>query len=296
MKPHLPLIILACLSLQLTAQVKNTYSFAQGDITQVSISWDAWAISGDPILGCNIYRIENMAVPLNETLITSVDSTYQFFDDTEFDPDFPPKYTIMAVRSSDTLEVAYAHGFSSIEFYTLGTDSLVMEFVVWNTDTCCLGVYVYFDDILAGFTEYQDPFIITFPPGIPFFGGYGSTKLQFFSEYTMSYAELKITEEFIAHFLTTVGITEIEEPVHQLGIFPNPLAESSTLRFYLAEGSHSQIEIYNLTGEKVKSVFEGYLPAGSHKFSINKNEFAPGLYFTRLQTSAGSVVGKMMVK
>jgi hypothetical protein len=295
MKPHLPLIILVCLSLQLTAQIKNTYSFAQGNTTQVSISWDAWAVSGDPILGCNIYRIENTDVPLNETLITSVDSTYQFIDDTEFDPYFPPKYTIMAIRSSDTLEVAYAHGFSSIEFKTVGTDSLEMEFVVWNTDTCCLGIYVYYDDLVAGFTEYHDPFIITFPPGFPFFNGFYDYKLQFFSEYG-PYADLKITEDFIAYFITTVGIPEVAEPVQQLGIFPNPLTESSALSFYLAEGSHTQVEIFNLAGSKVKSVFDGYLPAGSHKISLNKNELAPGLYFSRLQTSAGIVVGKMMVK
>lgn len=296
MKPHLPIIILACLSLQLAAQVKNTYSFAQGDTTQVSISWDAWATSGNPILGCNIYRIENMDVPLNETLITSVDSTYQFVDDTEFDPYFPPKYTIMAVRSSDTLEVAYAHGFSSIEFYTLGTDSLVMEFVVWNTDTCCLGVYIYIDDIISGLMQYNDPFIITSPYWNPSYVYYDyEIKLQFFSDH-WPYADLKITEDFWAYLLTTVGIPEIAEPVHQLGIFPNPLTESSALSFYLAEGSHSQVEIYDLTGKKVKSVFEGYLPAGSHTFSIYKNEFAPGLYFTRLHTSAGIVVEKMMVK
>jgi hypothetical protein len=296
MKPHLPLIILACLSLQLSAQVKNTYSFAQGDTTQVIISWDVWAVSGDPILGCNIYRIENMDIPLNEALLTSADSTYQFVDDSEFDPYFPPKYTIMAIRSSDTLEVAYADGFSSIEFTTLGTDSLVMEFVVWNTDTCCLGIFVYYDYVVAGFTEYHDPFIITFPPGFPFFNGFYDFKLRFFSEYTMSYADLNITEDFIAHFLTTVGIPEVAEPVHQVGVFPNPLTDGSVMSFYLAEGSYSKIEIYNLTGKKVKSVFEGYLPAGSHTFSINKNEFAPGLYFSRLQTSTGSVVGKMMVK
>lgn len=295
MKPHLPLIILVCLSLQLTAQIKNTYSFAHGDTTQVTISWDAWAVSGDPILGCNIYRIENTDVPLNATLITSTDSTYQFIDDTEFDPYFPPKYTIMAIRSSDTLEVAYAHGFSQIIFSTTGTDTLQIELVMWNADMCCLGVYIYLDDIIAGLMEYNDPFIITFPPGIPLFGGYDDFKLQFFSEFG-SYADLNISLDFILYFLTTVGISEIEEPAHQLSIFPNPLTESSALSFYLADGSHTQVEIFNLAGRKVKSVFEGYLPAGSHKISLNKNELAPGLYFSRLQTSAGIVVGKMMVK
>lgn len=112
----------------------------------------------------------------------------------------------------------------------------------------------------------------------------------------MSYADLNITVDCIAHFRTTLGIHVVKKPKQQLGIFPKPLAENSALSFYLAEGSHSQIEIYNLTGKKVKSVFEGYLPAGPHKFNVNKNEFTPELYFSQLQTSAVSMVGKMMVK
>jgi hypothetical protein len=275
MKPHLPLIIFTCLSLQLSAQVKNTYSFAQGDTTQVTISWDAWAVSGDPILGCNIYRIENMDVPLNATLITSVDSTYQFIDDTELDPYFPPKYTIMAIRSSDTLEVAYAHGFSSIEFYTLGTDSLVMEFVVWNTDTCCLGIYVYYDDLLAGVTEYHDPFIITFPPGIPFFNVFYDFKLQFFSEHG-PYADLKITEDFIAYFITTVGIPEIVEPVHQLNIYPNPAKDHITFALKNTE-HHRNIELrcFNLLGVQKHQTT---ILRSQQQASANVSAWPPGMY------------------
>jgi hypothetical protein len=282
--------------LQLNAQIKNTYSFAQGNTTQVTISWDAWAETGEPILGCNIFRVENPDVPLNEELITSADSTYLFVDDTTFDPDFPPKYTIMAIRSSDTLEVAYAHGFSSIEFKTVGTDSLLMEFVVWNTDTCCIGVYVYFDEILGGFTEYHDPFIITFPPGIPLFGGYGSTKLRFISEYTPSYADLKITEDFIAHFLTTVGVPETPQTIRQLSVYPNPFTESAKISFYLPEASHTQLDVFDLSGRKMLTVFDANLQAGSHEYSIGKEQLASGIYFYRVKTLTGSVAGKMMVK
>jgi hypothetical protein len=294
MKPHLPLIILTCLSLQLSAQVKNTYSFAQGDTTQVSISWDAWAVSGDPILGCNIYRIENMAVPLNEALLTSADSTYQFVDDTEFDPYYPPKYTIMAIRSSDTLEVAYAHGFSSIEFYTLGTDSLVMEFVVWNTDTCCLGVFVYLDDVVAGLTDYHDPFIITFPPGIPLYGGYGSIKLRFFSEYTMSYADLNITEDFIAYFITTVGIPEIVEPAHQLNIYPNPAKDHITFALENTE-HHSNIELrcFNLLGMQQHQTT---ILRGQQQTSANVSAWPPGMYVVVVYSDSRPVgKGKFVV-
>jgi hypothetical protein len=296
MKPHLPLIILCCLSLQLSAQIKNTYSFAQGDTTQVTISWDVWAETGDPIMGCNIFRLENPDVPLNETLITSVDSAYQFVDDTSFDPYFPPKYSIMAVRSSDTLEVAYAHGFSSIEFYTLGTDSLVMEFVVWNTDTCCLGVYIYLDGIISGLMQYNDPFIITSPYWNPSYVYYDyEIKLQFFSDH-WPYADLRITEDFWAYLLTTVGVPETPQPIHQLNVYPNPFTESATISFYLPEASHTQLEVFDLSGRKMLTVVDAYLPAGSHEYSTGKEQLAPGIYFYRVKTLTGSVAGKMMVK
>jgi len=295
MKPHLPFIILACLSLQLTAQVKSTYSFAQGNTTQVTISWDAWAVSGEPILGCNIFRLENTDMPLNEELLTSTDSTYQFVDETTFDPDFPPKYIIRAVRSSDTLEVSYAHAFSSIEFKTLGADSLMMEFVVWNTDTCCLGVFVYLDDVVAGLTDYHDPFIITFPPGIPLYGGYGSIKLRFFSEYTMSYADLNITEDFIAYFITTVGIPEIVEPAHQLNIYPNPAKDHITLTL---ENTwfHSNLELrcYSLTGVQQYHTRATAHPVG---VEIDVSKWPTGMYIVVVFSDGGPVGrGKFVVQ
>jgi hypothetical protein len=288
MKPHLPFIILACLSLQLTAQIKNTYSFAHGDTTQVTISWDAWAVSGDSILGCNIFRLENTAVPLNEELITSSDSTYQFIDDTEFNPYFPPKYTIMAIRSSDTLEVSYAHAFSSIEFKTLGTDSLMMEFVVWNTDMCCIGVYVYLDDLPAGFTEYHDPFIITFPPGIPLIAGNYDFKLQFFSDYG-PYADLKITEDFIAHFLTTVGIPELPEPINQIGIYPNPAKDHITFALEITE-HHRNIELrcFNLLGMQQHQT---KILRGQQQTSANVSAWPAGMYVVVVY-SEGRPVGR----
>jgi len=288
----LQLIILACLSLQATAQVKNTYSFAQGDTTQVTISWDAWAVSGDPILGCNIYRLENPNEPLNVELITSTDSTYKFIDNTTFNPYFPPKYLIRAVRSSDTLDVAYADAFTSIEFKTLESGTLIVELVVWNPDTCCIGVFVYHDDIVYGFITYNNPFIFS-PAQLATPGHYDSFTLRFLSDMGF-YANLKFTEDFITNLYTTVGISEMPEIANQIGIYPNPANDQITFTLEHKE-HHRNIELrcYNLLGRlqyqaKVVTNHDGVQnPIG---ITTNVNNWPPGIYIAVVY-SDGKPVG-----
>lgn len=294
MKTILPLFVLFFSGVQLLAQIVNTYSFAQGDTTEVVITWDAWAESGDPIIGCNIYRIENLDVALNETLITSDDSTFFFTDTSEFNPYFPPKYIIKAVRATDTLEVAFAHAFASIAFSV--TDLIVhFEAVVWNTDTCCMGVFIMDDGLQVGFIEYQNPFNMSMAQLSPLLEQNNNVVLSFFSDIG-PYADLNITNDFIQSLLGVTAIAETSEPFGRLAIYPNPVSVSSTVSFYLLVGSHTNLEIFNLAGKKVHSIVDSYLPHGVHRLHISRHGLTPGLYFIRLNTVSGSAVARMLVK
>ncbi len=74
--------------------------------------------------------------------------------------------------------------------------------------------------------------------------------------------------------------------------FPNPFNAQTTIRFNLANASAVKLEIYNLLGEKVRSLFQGVLPAGINTFQWLGNNTAgenvtSGLYFYRLETNTG---------
>ncbi|PIQ11435.1 MAG: hypothetical protein COW71_00620 [Ignavibacteriales bacterium CG18_big_fil_WC_8_21_14_2_50_31_20] len=81
--------------------------------------------------------------------------------------------------------------------------------------------------------------------------------------------------------------------------YPNPFNPSTTISFTIPKSSNVKLEIFNLLGEKVNTLFNGFLSAGSHsKIWYGKNSegrFASsGIYFYRIQADGFNSVKKMV--
>ena len=73
---------------------------------------------------------------------------------------------------------------------------------------------------------------------------------------------------------------------------PNPFNHETTIQFSITKTSQVKLEIYNLNGQKIKTIFKGILKAGLHQMKWNgKNELgniaATGLYFVKLSSDEG---------
>lgn len=68
--------------------------------------------------------------------------------------------------------------------------------------------------------------------------------------------------------------------------FPNPFNPSTKISFSLPVNSNVSLDIYNLIGEKVMTVYDGELEAGTHSYEVNGADLSSGIYIYRL-TSAG---------
>ncbi len=79
---------------------------------------------------------------------------------------------------------------------------------------------------------------------------------------------------------------EIESPAQlatALGeAYPNPANKNASVPFSLAATSSVQIELFDLLGRSIKTVYIGELAAGEHVIPISGSGLAPGLYFYRL--------------
>jgi hypothetical protein len=69
---------------------------------------------------------------------------------------------------------------------------------------------------------------------------------------------------------------------------PNPFNPATTIRYELARASAVVLAIYNLAGQKIKTLEEGYKPAGRYSISwegkdARGNLGASGIYFYRLE-------------
>jgi hypothetical protein len=66
--------------------------------------------------------------------------------------------------------------------------------------------------------------------------------------------------------------------------FPNPFNPSTTISFDLHQTGLVRLEVFDLTGRQVASVFQGELPSGTHQFIFDARDLASGLYIYQLTT------------
>ncbi len=75
--------------------------------------------------------------------------------------------------------------------------------------------------------------------------------------------------------------------------FPNPFNPSTKIEFAIPVQSEVQLNIYNILGQKVKTLFEGELQAGNHNFTWNADDtngkkLSSGIYFYELKATGNN--------
>jgi len=74
---------------------------------------------------------------------------------------------------------------------------------------------------------------------------------------------------------------------------PNPFRVSTKLRFYLEDGCHVSLIIFNDKGQEIKRLVNESRSSGEHEVDWNVNGFPAGNYFARMNAKGYSVVRKM---
>lgn len=69
---------------------------------------------------------------------------------------------------------------------------------------------------------------------------------------------------------------------------PNPFNPSTIISFDLAETGHVLLQVYTLNGEKVATLLDGLVSAGSHDVSFGGEGLPSGVYYYRLDASGRS--------
>jgi PKD repeat protein len=77
--------------------------------------------------------------------------------------------------------------------------------------------------------------------------------------------------------------------------YPNPFNPTTTIEFGLPQASDVSVTIYNITGQRVARVADGYYTAGVHTVTWDANRHASGIYFYRLETSDFVQTKKMVL-
>lgn len=91
------------------------------------------------------------------------------------------------------------------------------------------------------------------------------------------------------------------QPVITLGQnYPNPFNPSTRISFANAEAGMIRLEIYNIRGQKIKTLINEYIPAGNHRITWNGDDdsgkqVSSGVYLYRIEGSKQSLTRKMLL-
>jgi hypothetical protein len=101
-------------------------------------------------------------------------------------------------------------------------------------------------------------------------------------------------------------ITDVDEQVNlptkfQLSQnYPNPFNAHTIINFALPSAGHVSLDVYNLLGQRVKTLFQGFHSAGYLSVvwdgtGESGEPVASGLYFYRLATDKEQITKRMML-
>lgn len=77
--------------------------------------------------------------------------------------------------------------------------------------------------------------------------------------------------------------------------YPNPFNPATEIKVNLKKAGVMSLKIYNVLGQLVKVVDQGYKPAGAHFYNVDMSKFASGVYFYTLREGTNAITKKMLL-
>lgn len=106
-------------------------------------------------------------------------------------------------------------------------------------------------------------------------------------------------------FSSDVSVEDMAEIVSKIPIkflknYPNPFNPNTTISFVLNQAGSTEVEIFNVKGQKVKLLRREVLGVGTHSFTWDGrndsgNTVASGVYFYRVSVNGNTLLNKMLM-
>jgi hypothetical protein len=75
--------------------------------------------------------------------------------------------------------------------------------------------------------------------------------------------------------------------------YPNPFNPKTKISFDVPKSAQVEVSVYNLLGQRVETLVDGYMDAGAHSVDWDAARYSSGVYFYRISTPGFSETKKM---
>ena len=104
---------------------------------------------------------------------------------------------------------------------------------------------------------------------------------------------VQLIKESIASAVENEGELPVRFALEQN--YPNPFNPTTTIKFSLGKASNVKLIIFNLLGQKVETVFDARMNAGTYTVPFDASRLSSGVYFYRLEAGDFISLKKMML-
>lgn len=94
----------------------------------------------------------------------------------------------------------------------------------------------------------------------------------------------------------SIGINENASTNFELSLFPSPVTSIAKISYTLEQTTDVCFDVYNMLGEKVKTIATEKQIAGKHETQINIESLCNGVYFVQLKADNRTEVIKFSIK
>lgn len=109
---------------------------------------------------------------------------------------------------------------------------------------------------------------------------------------------LRTTLDFVATTVPTSVDNEntVVDNYYLQQNYPNPFNPSTKINYGLRKSGNVEITVYNVLGNKVATLVNGYKSAGKHSVDFNASNIASGIYFYKISTPDFIQTKKMILE
>ena len=79
-------------------------------------------------------------------------------------------------------------------------------------------------------------------------------------------------------------IKTIKDETVVVSLYPNPASTNSSLVVQMKQNANTKIELFDLAGRKIQTVFTGMLLVGENKFQLNMQALSSGMYLCKISS------------
>ena len=77
--------------------------------------------------------------------------------------------------------------------------------------------------------------------------------------------------------------------------YPNPFNAGTIIRFDIPKSTNVKLTIFNMVGQEVKTLVNGFKKEGSYDIKCNLSDLSSGVYFYKIEAQEFSMVKKMIL-